>query len=89
MNQLNQEEQELLDSVEAGEWHSVTNLPEAIKQTRYYAQATLTQMVEIPIQLQQDDLNAVKIKASKEGVAYQSLISNLIHQYIAGNLVIK
>jgi predicted DNA binding CopG/RHH family protein len=89
MNQLDLEELELLDSVEAGEWHSVANLPEAIRRTQYYAQATLTQMVEIPIQLQQDDLNAVKIKASKEGVAYQSLISNLIHQYIAGNLVIK
>jgi predicted DNA binding CopG/RHH family protein len=69
MNQLDREEQELLDSVEAGEWHSVTNLPEAIKQTRYYAQAILTQMVEIPIQLQlqQEDLNAVKMKALKEG----------------------
>jgi predicted DNA binding CopG/RHH family protein len=67
MNQLDREEQELLDSVEAGEWHSVTNLPEAIKQTRYYAQAILTQMVEVPIQLQQEDLNAVKMKALKEG----------------------
>lgn len=89
MNQLDREEQELLDSVEAGEWHSVTNLPEAIKQTRYYAQAILTQMVEVPIQLQQEDLNAVKMKALKEGVAYQSLISNIIHQYLAGNLVVK
>jgi len=67
MNQLDREEQELLDSVEAGEWHSVTNLPEAIKQTRYYAQAILTQMVEVPIQLQQEDLNTVKMKALKGG----------------------
>lgn len=67
MNQLNQEELELLDSVEAGEWHSVTNLPEAIKQTRRYAQVVLTQMVEVPIQLQQEDLNAVKMRVLKEG----------------------
>lgn len=90
MNPLDPEEQKLLESVEAGEWHSVANLPEAIKQNQRYAQATLTQkMVEVYIQLPQEDLKAVKMKALQEGVAYQSFISHIVHQYLADNLVIK
>jgi len=41
----------------------------------------------IHIQLQQSDLNAIKIKALHEGIAYQALISNIIHKYLTGRLV--
>lgn len=87
MNQLNLKEQELSESVEAGEWQSVAHVQEAIKQAREYAKATFTQVEDIHIQLYQNDLNAIRIKALHEGISYQTLISNIIHKYLTGRLV--
>ena len=87
MNQLDLEEQALYESIEAGEWHSVANVPEAIKQAQQYAKATFTPVEDIQIQLRQNDLNAIQIKALHEGIPYQVLISNIIHKYLTGRLV--
>ncbi len=87
MNQLDVEEQALLESVEAGEWRSVDNLPEVIKQAQRYAKATFNSLEEISIQLQQSDLQAIKIEALREGLTYQALISSIVHKYLSGNLV--
>jgi predicted DNA binding CopG/RHH family protein len=87
MNQLNLKEQELSDSVEAGEWQSVMNLAEEIKQAQQVAKATFLPVTNIPIQLSQQDFRAVQIKALYEGMAYQTFISTIIHKYLTGRLV--
>jgi predicted DNA binding CopG/RHH family protein len=87
MNQLDSEEQAIFESVETDQWHSVANLPEAIKQAQQYAKATFNQLEEVYIQLQQNDLKVIKIKALHEGIAYQALISSIVHKYLAGHLV--
>jgi len=87
MNQLDFEEQELSESVEAGEWQSVVNVPEAIQQAQQAAKATFRPVTNIPIQLSQHDFKAIQIKALYEGMAYQALISTIIHKYLTGRLV--
>ena len=87
MKQLSLEEQELSESVEAGEWQSIPQVQEAIKQAREYAKATFTPVEDVHIQLYQNDLNAIRIKALHEGIPYQTLISNIIHKYLSGRLV--
>ncbi len=84
---LDLEEQELSDSVEAGEWQSVVNLSEEMKQAQQAAKATFMPVTNIPIQLSQQDFRAIQIKALYEGMAYQTFISTIIHKYLTGRLV--
>jgi len=35
------------------------------------------------------DLNALKVKAVKEGLPYQTLVPSILHKYLSGRLVEK
>ncbi len=87
MNQLDLKEQELSESVEAGEWQPVVNLSEEIKQAQQAAKATFLPVTNIPIQLSQQNFRAIQIQALYEGMAYQAFISTIIHKYLTGRLV--
>lgn len=83
---LDDEEQEIVNSYERGEWHSVALQEELY---RYQAQAAvaLTQQAQVSISLSAEDLEAIQKKASEEGIPYQRLIANIVHQFIEGRLV--
>ena len=84
---LDQEEQELLSSVENGEWVSVDNLQEEIQRHQNIAKNTLKKDKRINIRLSSFDLDALKTSAVEMGMPYQTLISSILHQYISGRLV--
>ena len=84
---LDQEEQELLDSVEAGEWQSVDNLKEEMKQHKDIAKNTLKKDKRINIRLSSYDLEVLKTNAVELGLPYQTLVSSILHQYATGRLV--
>jgi predicted DNA binding CopG/RHH family protein len=89
MGKLNQEEKELLKSVERGEWKSVRR-PEAERgRYRKYAEATFKKGRRINIRISAQDLDAIRKRALEEGLPYQTLISSLLHKYAAGRLVEK
>jgi len=89
MGKLNQEEKELLKSVERGEWKSVRR-PEAERgRYRKYAEATFKKGCRINIRISAQDLDAIRKRALEEGLPYQTLISSLLHKYAAGRLVEK
>jgi predicted DNA binding CopG/RHH family protein len=86
MSQLNHEEMELIESFEQGEWVSKAHLEERKQQLQEIAKNTLNHK-QVNILIQERDLTAIQTMASQEGIPYNTLISNILHQYISGKLV--
>ena len=78
--ELDKEEQELLDSVERGEWKPVKNLAEVKKKLMVAARNTLNKTRNINIRLSERDVHKLKARAIKEGIPYQTLASSILHQ---------
>jgi predicted DNA binding CopG/RHH family protein len=86
MTDFNQEEQELLNSYNNDEWHSVAT-PERIAELQSYAEATLNPKKTVTLQLSAFDLEAIQAQAKEKGISDQTLISSILHKYIIGRLV--
>lgn len=84
---LDEEEKEILESYERGEWKSVKNPKEEITRLREYARNTLQKDKRINIRMSSKDLDQVQVIAAQEGIPYQTLVSSIIHKYVAGYLV--
>ncbi|MBN2824288.1 MAG: hypothetical protein JXQ76_03105 [Campylobacterales bacterium] len=84
-----QEELELLDSLDSGEWQSVKNLKEEIEKHQIIAKNTLKKDKRINIRLSSHDLEALKANAVELGMPYQTLVSSILHQYATGRLMSK
>ncbi len=86
---LTKEEQELLTSIEAGEWRSVKNLMSEKKRYAMIARHTLRKDKRINIRISQRDLEGLQVKAVREGIPYQTLVSSVLHKYVAGQLTAR
>ncbi|PHR53578.1 MAG: antitoxin [Arcobacter sp.] len=86
---LNEEETELLDSIESGEWNSVQNLKETIISHQEIARNTLKKDKRVNLRMSSKDLEAIKTFAVEEGLPYQTLMSSVLHKFITGRLVDK
>jgi predicted DNA binding CopG/RHH family protein len=86
---LDKEEKDLFRSVEKGEWKSVQNLEAEIREAKSIADATVTKTQRMNIRIAEKDLIALRVRAMKEGMPYQTLVSSIIHKYLAGRLVEK
>ena len=84
---LDEEEIEILKSVEAGEWKSVENLEEEIIKNQDIARNTLKKDKRVNLRMSAKDLDAIKAYAVEEGLPYQTLISSVLHKFISGRLV--
>ena len=88
MTKLTKEEHELVTSVETGEWKSVKNLISRKKHYASIARQTLRKDKRINIRISQRDLEGLQVKAVKEGIPYQTLITSVLHKYVAGQIEI-
>lgn len=82
---LDQDEQALLDSFEAGEFES--DLDDARRD--YVANAAAESFRKdrrINIRISSRDLEALQRRALEEGLPYQSLVSSVLHKYVSGGL---
>jgi len=86
---IDKEEQELLNSLENGEWESVPNLEDEIKLHQEIAKNTLKKDKRINIRLSTNDLEVLKTQAVELGLPYQTLVSSILYQYASGRLVQK
>ena len=82
---LTKEEQELLDSVEAGEFESVLTESRR-KELESVASNTFRKDKRINIRISNRDLAAIQSRALQEGMPYQTFVSSIIHKYISGSL---
>ena len=86
---LDQEESELLDSIESGEWESIDNIKEEISFHREIAKNTIKKDKRVNLRISSKDLEAIKTFAVEEGLPYQTLMSSVLHKFITGRLVDK
>jgi predicted DNA binding CopG/RHH family protein len=89
MNKRNAKDEELLESVERGDWKSVPHVGRERRRFRKYADATFKKDRRINIRISSKDLHAIQTRALEEGIPYQTLISSLLHKYISGRLIEK
>lgn len=82
---LDLEEQELLESVERGEWKPVENSKEEALFAKEAAANFLRKDARITLRLSSKDLESLKQKAAYKGLPYQTFIASVLHQYAAGH----
>lgn len=82
---LDQEEQELLEAYESGEFESDLN-DERREHLAKAAEATFKKDKRINIRISSRDLEALQRRALEEGLPYQSLVSSILHKYVSGGL---
>lgn len=78
--ELDEEEKQLLEEVEKGQWKPVKNLAKAKKDAMGAAKSTLNKTRNINIRLSERDLHKLKAKAAREGIPYQTLATSLLHR---------
>lgn len=86
---LDDYEAELMELEASGKLESQA-LP-ASEHTKFEAAArrTLTKDKRINIRLTERDLQALRRRANRYGMPYQTLISSVLHRYAAGDLVTR
>lgn len=82
---LDPEEQELLDSVERGEWETVSNFKQEAAFAKKAAANYLRKNARVNIRISSSDLNRLKQKAAYKGLPYQTFIASVLHEYAAGH----
>ena len=86
---IDQEEKDLMESIERDEWQPVQNLDQERNKAIEAARNTLRKDKRINLRLSQKDYHQIQIKAIEEGIPYQTLISSIVHKYLNGSLTPK
>jgi predicted DNA binding CopG/RHH family protein len=90
---LDEEEQEIEKALESGEFVSDPNFKESKKVIEKAAKQyiELNRTKPITIRIKQTDLIKIKVKADRNGLPYQTMLSALLHDFADGkkDLVIK
>jgi len=84
---LSEEEKEILESFEKGEWVPVADFSKRKKELMEYARNTLRKDKRLNIRISERDLIELQRKAVKEGLPYQTYVSSIIHKFVNGTLV--
>ncbi|HFS85360.1 MAG TPA: antitoxin [Epsilonproteobacteria bacterium] len=87
MSNLDAFEQEILDSVESGEWVSKGNLKERSKELQ--SSIKNQKKKAISIRVSENDIYELKKKAMQNAVPYQNIIQMLIHQYATNKIKLE
>lgn len=83
---LDDEERDIIESVERGEWKSVKDLKGEIERHRQYARNTLRKDKRVNIRISSRDLEALQSKAVEDGIPYQTLMGSILHRFVEGRL---
>jgi len=84
MTNLDEYEQDILQSVENGEWESKKNIDERLLELQSYIKHQKKKAISIRVN--ENDIYELKKKALENGVPYQNLIQILIHQFAANKI---
>ncbi len=80
---LDPEELSILDSFNRGEW---VPKGENLEKYRQAAKRTYAKTHRINFRVSEKDFRGIQVKAREEGIPYQTLVSSVIHKYLAGRL---
>lgn len=81
---LDEYENELLESVENGEWVSKGNVDERLKVLQSYIKNQNKKAISIRVN--ENDIYELKKKALENSIPYQNIIQMLIHQFATNKI---
>lgn len=81
---IDNEEKELIRSIENDEWVESRETAKQKKLASEYAEATIRKDKRMNIRISERDLKNLKKKALEEGIPYQTMVSMVLHKYLAG-----
>ena len=81
---LDDEEKGLIRSIENDEWVESPETSKQKKLAKEYAEATIRKDKRMNIRISERDLKNLKKKALEEGIPYQTMVSMILHKYLAG-----
>lgn len=87
MNNLDEFEKDILESVEAGEWVSKENLNERTQELQSYLKNQKKKAISVRVS--ENDIYELKKKALENAIPYQNIIQMLIHQYATNKIQLK
>ena len=79
---LDAEEQDILESVERGEWQSIPNLQQEIEQYRLHAREYRSSTQRITVDLPPNDVESLQKISERSDTSVSLLVATVIHQYI-------
>lgn len=79
--ELDKEEKQIIRDLDKNEFVSVKNLKSEKEKLARYAKETLGKKANINIRLSRRTLQKLKAKAAQQGIAYQTLVSSILHRY--------
>ncbi len=81
---IDDEEKDLIRSIEKDEWKESRETTKQKKLAKEYAEATIRKDKRMNIRISERDLKNLKKKALEEGIPYQTMVSMILHKYLAG-----
>lgn len=79
--ELDEEEKQLLEEIERGEWKPVKDFAKAKREAMETAKNTLNKTRNINIRLSEKDVQKLKAIAVRDGIPYQTLASSILHRF--------
>ena len=83
---LDEEERELLESIENDEWVSIPNEKEEITRLRQMAIADRSRQ-KIEVNLSMQDTNEIYDLAEQLGISVSAVVQEVMHKYLEGELI--
>ena len=85
---LDQEEQDLLESIENGDWVSIPNVKSEIQRFQEIAKQQI-EMQKLELQISKQDSDRIYNLANRLGLSVTNFAQDIIHKYLQGELVEK
>ncbi|MYK69202.1 MAG: antitoxin, partial [Gammaproteobacteria bacterium] len=85
--QLNTEEREILEAFERGELRPAPRADREMQIAPQAARSTFKKSRRVNLRVTELDFSRAHARAREEGIPYQTLLSSVIHKYLAGRLV--
>jgi len=82
----NTTEQELIDSIENGEWKPLQDNGMMMSRLKKAASETASKDYRINVRISKRDVEALKTRALEEGIPYQTLVTSILHKYVHNRL---
>ncbi len=87
-SKLQNEEVDMLESIENGEWESNGNIEERRNSLRSFFSNIKENEKTINIRLAKEDFDIIQDKSKQFGMNYQELIQKLVHNYVTGKVIL-
>lgn len=84
--QFDEEELQILQDFERGEFESIKNFRDEKRKLEEAARKTLQKDKRINIRISSRDLEKIQARAAREGMPYQTYITSTLHKVVAGRL---